>query len=134
MHFPKQIVKENKTLGLFLVKEKGGVNCQLPSEVVSYIYASREAQIQLIAYHLEKGVPILTCKRMFALYLSNIFFSFIRCSMIGHQKVEKHVPITPAMAPKIQYRMPISLWFVENSHLCAKTFIFKPKCTLKGNI
>ena len=29
---------------------------------------------------------------------------------------EKHVPITPAMAPKMKYRVPISLWLVENSH------------------
>jgi hypothetical protein len=37
--------------------------------------------------------------------------------------IEKHVPIIPAMAPKIQYRVLISLWFVENNHLCAKLFI-----------
>ena len=27
------------------------------------------------------------------------------------------VPITPENAPKIKYRVPISLWFVENNHL-----------------
>ncbi len=34
----------------------------------------------------KEGAPILTCKRVLALYLSNTFFGFIGCSTIGHQK------------------------------------------------
>lgn len=29
----------------------------------------------------------------------------------------KDVPSIPAHAPKIKYRVPMSLWFVEKSHL-----------------
>jgi hypothetical protein len=32
-------------------------------------------------------------------------------------KTDKTVPITPAKAPKMKYNVPISLWFVEKSHL-----------------
>lgn len=30
------------------------------------------------------------------------------------------MPITPAIAPKMKYRVPISLWLVENSHRVIK--------------
>lgn len=32
-------------------------------------------------------------------------------------KTESIVPITPEKAPKIIYKVPISLWLVEKSHL-----------------
>lgn len=41
-------------------------------------------------------------------------------------KTESTVPITPENAPKIKYRVPISLWFVEKSHL-SENVIFKRK-------
>lgn len=33
---------------------------------------------------------------------------------------ERAVPAIPEIAAKIKYRIPISLWFVENSHRVAK--------------
>lgn len=33
-------------------------------------------------------------------------------------KILRDVPAIPAQVPKIKYKVPISLWFVENNHCC----------------
>ena len=38
------------------------------------------------------------------------------CASSIRIKTDRAVPITPAKAPKIRYKVPISLWFVEKSH------------------
>lgn len=40
---------------------------------------------------------------------------------------DKKVPIIPEKVPKIKYKDPISLWFVEDVHLKAQIFIFDIK-------
>ena len=34
------------------------------------------------------------------------------------------MPITPAIAPKMKYRVPVYLWLVENSHRVVKLRLF----------
>jgi hypothetical protein len=34
-------------------------------------------------------------------------------------------PSTPEKAPKIKYKVPIFLWFVENNHLTTQGFVKK---------
>jgi hypothetical protein len=51
-------------------------------------------------------------------------------------RTENAVPIAPLIAPNIIYNVPISLWFVLNSHLSDQfmvfPFVYHPKGT-KGN-
>lgn len=39
-------------------------------------------------------------------------------------RILREVPTIPAHAPKMKYKVPISLWFVENNHLFSKVAEF----------
>jgi len=39
------------------------------------------------------------------------------CDNSIRSNIDRVVPITPDTAPKIRYKVPISLWLVEKSHL-----------------
>ena len=38
----------------------------------------------------------------------------------NRMNIDNHKPKIPAIAPKIKYNVPISLWFVEQHHLIKK--------------
>lgn len=67
-----------------------------------------------------KKIIIKACAVTITLYVWSSPIRYPGCPNSVRIKILRDVPTIPDQAPRIKYKVPISLWLVENNHRCDK--------------
>ena len=77
---------------------------------------------------IKKKIIIKAWAVTITLYNCQLLFKITEPVLLNSKRIirENIVPIIPAKPPKIKYKVPISLWFVENTNRLTQFIIFCP--------